>query len=328
MEYRNLGKSGLQISALSFGSWITFGQQISDSTAENLMSAAYEAGINFFDTAEIYANGQAEKVMGNILKKMNWDRSSYLIASKVFFGDGGEKPNQTGLSRKHIREACDSILKRLQLDYVDVLYCHRPDRKTPLEETVWAMNLLIQQGKILYWGTSEWSAAQIMSAHYIAEKNNLIGPIVEQPQYNMLHRDRVEVEYQICYDQVGIGTTTWSPLASGSITDKYIQSQEAEGRLNMPNMQWLKERALTEQRLSKIKALNELAADLGYSLAQLGIAWCLKNPNVSSVILGASKEAHLQENIKALELLPSLAAAEVNQKIEVILENLPKQPPF
>ena len=212
MEYRRLGKTGVQVSLLSFGSWITFGNQISDDVAEELMVKAYDSGVNFFDNAEVYANGKSEIVMGKILKKYKWERSSYLVSSKVFFGDGGRKPNQTGLSRKHVLEACEAALKRLQVDYLDLYFCHRPDKNTPIEETVWAMNHLVQQGKILYWGTSEWSSQEIMEAHMAAQRLNLIGPVMEQPQYNMLHRDKVEVEFSNIYRTVGLGTTIWSPF--------------------------------------------------------------------------------------------------------------------
>ncbi len=327
MEYRRLGKSGLQVSALSFGSWLTFGKQISDATAERLMEIAYEQGVNFFDNAEIYAQGQSEIVMGNILKKVNWDRTSYLISSKVFFGDGRRKPNQTGLSRKHIVEACNDALRRFQTDYLDLFFCHRPDKNTPIEETVWAMNHLIQQGKILYWGTSEWSAQEIMEAHMIAKDLRLIGPTMEQPQYNMLWRDKVEVEYSQIYKTVGLGTTIWSPLSSGVLTDKYLKEIPADTRLGIPGLEWLKERSLSEARLITIQKLNVLATDLGTSLAKMAIAWCLKNPNVSTVILGASKENQLQETLTAWEVLP-LLTDDVMNRIEEMLNNKPVQPQF
>ncbi len=327
MQYRRLGKSGLQVSALSLGSWLTFGKQISDDVAESLMVAAYERGVNFFDNAEAYARGKSEIVMGNILAKQDWDRSSYVVSSKVFFGDGGQKPNQTGLSRKHIFEACHAALKRLQVDYLDLFFCHRPDKNTPIEETVWAMNHLIQQGKILYWGTSEWSAQEIMEAHMVAQRLNLIGPTMEQPQYNMFHREKVEVEFSQIYKTVGLGTTIWSPLASGVLTGKYLDKFPEGTRLGMEGLEWLKNLSLTEERLEKVRKLSKIANDLGTSMPKLAIAWCLTNPNVSTVILGGSKVHHLEENIDALELVPQLDE-EILHSIEEVLGNKPAHPPF
>ncbi|WP_363325391.1 aldo/keto reductase [Phaeodactylibacter sp.] len=327
MQYRRLGRSGLQVSALSLGSWLTFGKQISDETAESLMVAAYERGVNFFDNAEAYARGKSEIVMGNILAKQNWDRSSYVVSSKVFFGDGGQKPNQTGLSRKHIFEACHAALKRLQVDYLDLFFCHRPDKNTPIEETVWAMNHLIQQGKILYWGTSEWSAQEIMEAHMAAQRLNLIGPTMEQPQYNMFHREKVEVEFSQIYKTVGLGTTIWSPLASGVLTGKYLDKFPEGTRLGMEGLEWLKDLSLTEERLEKVRNLSKIANDLGTSMPKLAIAWCLTNPNVSTVILGGSKVNHLEENIDALELVPQLNE-EILNSIEEVLGNKPAHPTF
>lgn len=327
MEYNYLGKSGLQVSKLSFGSWITFGNQISDTTAEDLMKEAYDAGVNFFDNAEVYANGKSEIVMGNILKKMGWDRSSYLVSSKAFFGDGGRKPNQTGLSRKHLFEACHDALDRLQLDYLDLFFCHRPDKNTPMEETVFAMNHLIQQGKILYWGTSEWSALEIMEAHMVAQKNNLIGPVMEQPQYNMFHRRKVEVEFHKLYSTVGLGTTIWSPLASGTLTDKFANGVPDASRLNRSELTWLKEMNTTPERMQKVQELSKLAGQLGVPLAQMAIAWCLKNEHVSTVILGASKMHQLKENLKSLEVVDQIDDT-LNDQIEKILGNQPNHPPF
>ena len=327
MQYRRLGNSGLQVSALSLGSWLTFGKQISDDVAESLMVAAYEKGVNFFDNAEAYAQGKSEIVMGKILAKQNWERSSYIVSSKVFFGDGGKKPNQTGLSRKHIFEACHAAMKRLQVEYLDLFFCHRPDKNTPIEETVWAMNHLIQQGKILYWGTSEWSAQEIMEAHMVAKGLNLIGPTMEQPQYNMFHRDKVEVEYSQIYKSVGLGTTIWSPLASGVLTGKYLDKFPEDTRLGMQGLEWLKELSLTEERLEKVRGLNKIASDLGTTMPKLAIAWCLANPNVSTVILGGSKVHHLEENIEALELVPQLTSEVLNQ-IEEVLQNKPVRPQF
>lgn len=327
MEYRRLGKSGLQVSVLSLGSWLTFGQQIGDGIAERLMDVAYEHGVNFFDNAEIYARGKSEIVMGEILKKKNWSRSSYLVSSKVFFGYEDGKPNQMGLSRKHVIEGCNAALKRLQMDYLDLYYCHRPDKDTPIEETVRAMNTLIDQGKILYWGTSEWSAQEIMQAHMVAKDFNLIGPTMEQPQYNMFHRQKVEVDFKHIYETVGLGTTIWSPLASGVLTGKYISKFPEGTRMSMEGLEWLKERSLSEDRLNRVRQLDKVAKDLGTTLAKMGVAWCLKNPNVSSVILGASKVSQIEENLMALEVIP-LMTQKVMDEIEGILENKPEVPAF
>ncbi len=327
MEYRRLGNAGVQVSALSLGSWLTFGKQIGNDVAEKLMITAYDKGVNFFDNAEIYARGQSELIMGNILKKMGWDRSSYLVSSKVFFGTGGKLPNQFGLSRKHIIEGCHGALKRFQLDYIDLFYCHRPDKNTPIEETVRTMNDLISQGKIFYWGTSEWSAQEIMEAHMVAEKYGLIGPTMEQPQYNMFHRDRVEMEYDQIYKTVGLGTTIWSPLASGVLTGKYLDEFPEDTRLGIKGLEWLKERSLTEERLDKVRQLKNVADELGTSLPKLAIAWCAKNPRVSTVILGASKVHHLAETLESMEVVP-LLNDEVNERIETILGNKPIRPQF
>jgi len=328
MEYRYMGKSGLQLSALSLGSWVTFGNQIGDQVAEGLMQQAYESGVNFFDNAEIYADGRSEEVMGRILRKFGWNRETYLVSSKVYWG--GQAPNQTGLNRKHVTEACHNALRRLQVDYLDLYFCHRPDRNTPLEETVWAMNLLIQQGKILYWGTSEWEAATIAEAVGIARREHLIPPVVEQPQYHMFHRERVEVEYRRLYTEFGIGTTIWSPLASGLLTGKYTSGLPDGTRASLPELGWLKDKltgAEAQQHISKIQELASLASDLGTTLPPLAIAWCLKNPGVSTVLLGASKPEQLTENLKALDVLP-LLTQEVMDKIDTILGNKPKLPVF
>ncbi len=327
MHYRRLGKSGLQVSVLSFGSWVTFGKQIGDATAERLMAIAYERGVNFFDNAEIYARGQSETVMGHILKKMNWERSSWLVSSKVFWGDGGKKPNQTGLSRKHVLEACHASLRRLQVDYIDLYFCHRPDKNTPIEETVWAMNHLIAQGKILYWGTSEWSAQEIMEAHLVARDNRLIGPVMEQPQYNMFHRDKVEAEFAQIYKTMGLGTTIWSPLASGVLTSKYLEQFPGGSRLGLEGFEWLRERNLTPAHIEKVRALNGLAHDLGTSLPKLAIAWCIQNPNVSTAILGASKPEQLEETLDSPDAA-ALLTPEVNERIEGILNNKPQAPEY
>ncbi|MBE7440878.1 MAG: aldo/keto reductase [Flavobacteriales bacterium] len=331
MEYRRLGKSGLQLSELSLGSWLTFGKQIENNTAEDLMKIAYDNGVNFFDNAEIYARGESEKVMGKVLKKMKWDRDSYTVSSKVFFGFRGTentKPNQNGLSRKHVFEACNQALERLKVDYLDLYFCHRPDKNTPIEETVWAMHNLITQGKVLYWGTSEWSAQEIMEAHMVAKQHHLIGPTMEQPQYNMLTRQKVEVEFSQIYKTVGLGTTIWSPLASGVLTGKYNQNKDPKGtRLNMEGMDWLKKSVLEKENIKKAEKLTALAKDLGISLPVLAIAWCLKNNNVSTVILGASKTAQLKENFKASEAKTKLTD-DVMEQIEKILNNTPVKPTF
>jgi voltage-dependent potassium channel beta subunit len=327
MQYNNLGKSGLQISRLSLGSWLTFGKQISDDTAEAIMTYAYEQGINFFDNAEIYARGKSEEVMGSILKKKGWSRDSYIVSSKAFFGIGGQLPTQKGLNRKHLVEACEAALQRFQLSYLDLYYCHRPDKQTPIEETVWTMHQLIMQGKILYWGTSEWSAQEIMEAHMFAKQNHLIGPVVEQPEYNMFVRNKVEVEFSQIYKTVGLGTTIWSPLASGILSGKYNEQFPDDTRLGMEGLEWLKERNLTQERISAVLALGNLAKELGLFLPVMSLAWCLKNPNVSTVILGASKLQQLQENMQALEA-QQLLTVEVMQRIEDILQNKPEFPAY
>ena len=327
MQYNNLGKSGLMVSRLSLGSWLTFGKQISDQTAEALMDYAYEQGVNFFDNAEIYARGKSEEVMGAILKKKAWSRDSYIVSSKAFFGTGGQLPTQIGLSRKHLVEACEAALKRFQLDYLDLYYCHRPDKKTPIEETVWTMHQLIMQGKILYWGTSEWSAQEIMEAHMFAKQNHLIGPIVEQPEFNMFVRNKVEVEFSQIYKTVGLGTTIWSPLASGILSGKYNDQFPDGTRLGMEGLEWLKERNLTQERINAVRELTNLAKELGLSLPVMSLAWCLKNPNVSTVILGASKLPQLQENMQALAA-QELLTAEIMQRIEKILNNKPEFPAY
>ncbi|WP_317899979.1 potassium channel beta subunit family protein [Aurantibacillus circumpalustris] len=328
MEYRRLGKSGLQLSVLSFGSWVTFGKQIGNTTADELMSIAYDNGVNFFDNAEVYARGKSELVMGEVLKNKTWSRSSYCLSSKIYFGYEENKPNQMGLSRKHIVEGCHAALKRLQLDYIDLLFCHRPDKSTPIEETVWAMNTLIQQGKILYWGTSEWANDELMAAFVFAEKNHLIGPTMEQPQYNMFERTKIEKDFLLLFRDFGLGTTIWSPLASGLLTGKYNSGMPSETRLTMEGMDWLKERTLgDETRIEKTRHLNLLAKELGITLPKLGIAWCIKNPNVSTAILGASKPEQLKENLTAIDVLP-LLTVEVIERIETILQNKPVQPLF
>jgi len=327
MEYRRLGKSGLQLSALSLGSWLTFGNQIPDQVADELMGVAYDAGVNFFDNAEGYAEGKSEEVMGRILKAHNWDRESYVVSSKVYFGTEDKGPNRVGLSRKHVIEACNGALKRLQVDYLDLYFCHRPDKNTPIEETVLAMNTLLQQGKILYWGTSEWSASEIMEAIMVAKQYNLIGPTMEQPQYNLLERYKLEKEYLLLFKEHGLGTTIWSPLASGLLSGKYTSGEVKDTRLDLKGMEWLKASVLGEAKLEKAKKLQALADELGVPLAKLSLAWCLTNPNVSTVILGASKTEQLKENLTALEVLP-LLTPEVLTKIEDIMQTKPALPQF
>ncbi len=329
MEYRRLGKSGLQLSVLSFGSWVSFSKQINDKTADTLMGLAYDNGVNFFDNAEIYALGESEKMMGRVIKKKKWDRTSYVVSSKAFFGWRGEKnkPNQTGNSRKHLIEACDEALQRLQVDYLDLYYCHRPDKNTPIEETVWAMNHLMQQGKIMYWGTSEWSGVEIMEAHRVAEKYRLIGPTMEQPQYNLFERNKLENEYTEIFKGVGLGTTIWSPLASGLLSGKYTNGIPKGSRLGLAGFDWLKERWMQDDKLKKVKKFGELATKFGVSSASLAIAWCIKNPNVSTAILGATKKEQLVDNLKALEVVKILSP-EVMEKIEKIFETKPILPAF
>ena len=327
MEYNNLGKSGLKVSRLSLGSWLTFGKFIEDGVAEKLMHYAYNEGVNFFDNAEIYARGQSELVMGKILKKSNWSRDSFIVSSKVFFGSVGQLPTQKGLNRKHVFEACHQALNRLQVDYLDLYFCHRPDKSTPIEETVWSMHNLITQGKILYWGTSEWSAQEIMEAHMIAKQNHLIGPIVEQPEYNMFARKKVEVEFGQLYKGVGLGTTIWSPLASGVLTEKYLSKFPKGTRLGADGLEWLKEKNLTEDRLEKVRLLHELAKKIGLSLPKMSLIWCLKNPDVSTVILGASNLSQLKENLSSMEDL-EIVNESVMEQIHSIIDNTPESPLF
>jgi len=324
-----MGKSGLQLSVLSFGSWVSFHKQIDDSVADELMGIAYDNGINFFDNAEVYALGESEKMMGRVLKNKNWDRTSYTISSKAFWGWRGKenKPNQLGLSRKHLVEACNEALQRLQVDYLDIYFCHRPDKNTPIEEVVWTMHHLIQQGKILYWGTSEWSGVEIMEAHRVAHQYNLIGPSVEQPQYNLLERDKIENEFLMVFNTVGMGTTIWSPLASGLLSGKYNDGIPEDSRFALQGFDWLKDRWVVDDKLNKVRRLTAFANELGISVASLSIAWTIKNPNVTTAILGATKKEQLTENLNALDALPKLTP-EVMQKIEDIMETKPKLPEY
>lgn len=324
-----MGKSGLQLSVLSFGSWVTFHKQIDDGIADELIGLAYDNGINFFDNAEVYALGESEKMMGRVLKAKSWDRTSYTVSSKAFFGWRGKdnKPNQTGLSRKHLVEACNEALQRLQVDYLDLFFCHRPDKNAPIEEVVWAMNHLLLQGKILYWGTSEWSGVEIMEAHRVAQAYKLIGPSVEQPQYNLLERNKLENEYANIFKTVGMGTTIWSPLASGLLSGKYNDGIPNGSRFALEGFDWLKDRWIVEDKLAKVKQLTGFAQELGVPVATLSIAWTIKNPNVTTAILGATKKEQLLENLKALEVLPKLTP-EVMQRIDAIMQTKPVLPEY
>ncbi len=308
MEYRRMGNTGLELSVLSFGSWVTFAKQVDDGLSDKLMSIAYEYGVNFFDNAEVYAHGASEEMMGRVLQRKSWDRSSYCLSSKVFFGWRGDHnlPNQKGLSRKHIMEACHEALRRMQVEYLDLYYCHRPDRNVPMAEIVRSMNTLIQQGKIFYWGTSEWTAAEIMEAHAVANQLGLEGPAVEQPQYNLLERFKMESDYIPVFKNTGMGTTIWSPLASGLLTGKYNKGIPEGSRLALEGFSWLKDRTISEERIQRVSALEKVAGRLNTSLATLAIAWCIRNPHVTTAILGATKEQQLQENLKALDVYHQL----------------------
>jgi voltage-dependent potassium channel beta subunit len=324
MQYRRLGSSGLKLSALSFGSWVTFSTQVDESAAAELMKLAYDGGVNFFDNAEAYAAGESEVLMGRALKKLGWGRDTYCVSSKVFWG--GKLPTQRGLSKKHVRDCCHTALKRLQVEYLDLYFCHRPDLDVPIEETVRAMNDLITQGKVLYWGTSEWRADEIAEAHGVARALGLVGPTMEQPQYNLFEREKVERDYQRLYDSVGLGTTIWSPLASGILTGKYEKGIPKGSRMTLPGYEWLKERLESDegkQRVAQTRELARVAKDLGASVGQLAIAWCLVNPRVSTVILGATRAEQLRENLAALELVPKLDA-KVLERIETIVANKPE----
>jgi len=306
MQYRRLGSTGLQLSALSFGAWVTFGGQIGRDEARNLVAAAWDHGVNFFDNAEVYAKGRAEQVMGDVIADLRLPRDGFCVSSKVFFGSAeAPRPTQRGLSRKHVVDACEAALRRLRVDYLDLYFCHRPDPETPIEETVRAMDLLVRQGKVQYWGTSEWSAKQLEEALAIARAGGWFGPSMEQPQYNLLHRERVEQEYAgLC--EAGLGTTIWSPLASGLLTGKYNAGVDADSRLGQEGREWLRDMVLgepAEQRLERARRFSALAVELGESPARLAIAWCLRNPHVSSVILGASRVSQLLENLGALDLV-------------------------
>jgi voltage-dependent potassium channel beta subunit len=318
MNYRRLGHSGLKVSELSFGSWVTYGNQMGDDLARDCMAAAYAAGVNFFDNAEVYARGQSETIMGAALKKLGWRRSSYIVSTKFFWGlnDGPNEKNT--LNRKYLLQAIDASLTRFGLDYIDLVFCHRADPDTPIEETVFAMHDMIVAGKALYWGTSEWNAAEIMAAWQIADRHHLHKPVMEQPQYNLLHRDRVEKEYARLYDDIGLGTTIWSPLASGLLSGKYNDGIPPGTRGTLKGYEWLAERLSDPAKLAVAKRLAPIAADLGCTLAQMSLAWCLKNPRVSTVITGASRPAQVVENMKAVDVAPKLAT-DVMARIEAAL---------
>ena len=325
MEYRRLGKSGLKVSAFSFGSWVTFAKQVDIAPAKELMSAAYDAGINFYDNAEGYEQGRSELVMGQAIAELGWGRDSYIVSSKVFWG--GPKPTQRGLSAKHVTDACHAALKRLRVDYLDLYFCHRPDIDTPIEETVRAMHNLIAQGKVIYWGTSEWSARQITEAHLVAARCGLTPPTMEQPQYNLFEREKVEAEYLPLYD-IGLGTTIWSPLASGLLTGKYNEGIPQDSRANLPGYEWIRDRLGSAdgiERLEKVKALAQLAGQVGMPVHHLALLWCLDNPHVSTVILGASRLGQLTDNLAALEAR-ALLTPDVLDAIEAIVANKPAGP--
>ncbi|MFW6096605.1 MAG: potassium channel beta subunit family protein [Chloroflexota bacterium] len=329
MQYRRLGKSGLQVSALSFGSWVTFATQLDVNDAKEAMAVARDYGVNFFDNAEVYARGESERIMGKVLQELQWPRDSYIVSSKVFWGAVDDPaPTQRGLNRKHVTEACHQALQRLQVDYLDLYFCHRPDIETPIEETVRAMTDLIRQGKVLYWGTSEWTARQLTEAYEVAYRLGLEPPTMEQPEYNMFHRERVEVEFHPIFEQYGMGSTIWSPLASGILTGKYNDGIPEDSRVNLEGYEWLKEQLTSEEgqrRLEKVRALTEVAGELDTTMPRLAIAWCLLNPNVSTVITGASRVSQIHDNMKAMEVLDKLTG-DVQERIESILDNKPKLP--
>lgn len=319
MEYRRLGRAGIRVSVLSLGSWVTFGKQVQEDDAINLLKAAYDGGVNFFDNAEVYAKGVSETLMGNALKKLGWRRESYLVSSKFFWGLNAGVNEQNTLNRKYLLQAVDKSLERFQLDHLDLIYCHRADKETPVEETVWAMHDVINRGKALYWGTSEWSADEIRAAYDVAERHHLHKPIVEQPQYNLLHRDRVEKEYGRLYEECKLGLTIWSPLASGMLTGKYKEGIPADSRGALPGYEWLANALQDKAKIEVVERLRPIAEGLGTNLAKFSIAWCVKNPNVSSVILGASRMGQLEENLAALDVLPKLTP-EVMSAVDAALK--------
>ncbi|MGV8984880.1 MAG: potassium channel beta subunit family protein [Cypionkella sp.] len=326
MEYRRLGKSGLKVSEFSYGSWVTFAKQVDVAPAKEMLTAAYDAGINFFDNAEGYEQGRSELVMGQAIEELGWSRDSYIVSSKVFWG--GAKPTQRGLSAKHVTEACHAALKRLRVEHLDLYFCHRPDIDTPIEETVRAMHNLICQGKIIYWGTSEWSGQQITEAHAVAARCGLTPPTMEQPQYNLFERHKVESDFAPIYDTFGLGTTIWSPLASGLLTGKYNNGIPNDARANLEGYEWLREAFTSEAGMAKIdkaRALAKVADAAGLSLTNMSLLWCLRNPRVSTVILGASKISQLTDNLAALEQKAKLTD-DVVAEIEAIMDNKPTAP--
>lgn len=324
MEYRHLGRAGIKVSALSLGSWVTFYNQVDIDAAVNSMAAAYEVGVNYFDNAESYAGGKSEEVMGAALKKLGWRRSSYLISTKLFWGLNEGVNEKNTLNRKYLTEAINGSLMRFGMDHVDLLFCHRPDPETPVEETVWAMHNIIEQGKAIYWGTSEWSASEIVAAIEIAERHHLHKPVMEQPQYNMFHRVRFEQEYARLFREYGIGATIWSPLASGLLTGKYNNGIPEGSRGALKGFDWLRGKLTDQEAIEKVKKLQKIAVDLGITMAQMAIAWCLKNPNVSTVITGASRVEQVRENMKAMQAVDKLTP-DVMSEIEMILGKLPEE---
>ena len=321
MRYRNLGKSGLKISELSYGSWVTFSFQLDTALATEMLKIAYDSGVNFFDNAEAYASGEAEVIMGEALKTLGFTRDTYCVSSKAFWG--GQLPTQRGLSAKHLTDACNAALQRLQVDYLDLFFCHRPDPETPIEETVRAMHALVIQGKIIYWGTSEWEASQIEEAYQIAEKYYLTPPTMEQPEYNMFNRSKLEKEYIDLFKKRGLGTTTWSPLASGLLTGKYKNGIPEDTRMNLSGYEFLRQRLESEEgrvMVNKVKQLEELADTAGIPLVNMALGWCLQNKNVSTVILGSSKPKQLKQNLKTLNYLDQFDDS-LMQQIDKIISN-------
>ncbi len=317
MEYRNLGRSGLKVSALSFGSWVTFNTQLDTGLAAECLSAARDAGVNFFDNAEGYAAGESERIMGKAISDLGWARHSYVVSTKLYWGLHDEINMKNTLNRKYLSQAIDGSLERFGLDFVDLVFCHRPDPHTPIEETVWAMSDMVSQGKALYWGTSEWSAAEIMAAYAIADKHHLHKPLMDQPQYNLFWRDRVEKEYARLYSEIGLGLTTWSPLASGLLTGKYLNGIPEGSRATLPGYEWLKSTLTDEKKNAKVQEMQDIANELGITLSQLSIAWCVKNKNVSTVITGASTPEQVVENMSAMDAVP-LLTKDICDKLDII----------